>query len=93
MRSVCPLGRGAAGVHAEHRRGPPARQHHQVAFLPASGEEPVRERVPQRMRVKVGNAGLLAERLESPPDPVRGDRSAFGEQEGVRYAQDAARRG
>jgi hypothetical protein len=45
------------------------------------------------MRVKVGNAGLLAERLESPPDPVRGDRSAFGEQEGVRYAQDAARRG
>src|SRR5262245_48815800 len=43
----------------------------------------MRERVPQRMRVKVRNARLLAQPFKPPPDAIRGDRATLGEQEPI----------
>jgi integrase/recombinase XerD len=81
MRGVGPLSGGRAGVHGQHRSGPPAGEHHQIAFLPPGREERMRECVPQCVRVKVGDAGLLAEDFEAPADAVCGDGSPFSEKE------------
>ena len=66
MRGVGALGRGTPGIDREHGRRPPAGEHHQVAFLPASGEEPVSKRVPQRVRVKIRNTGLPSSAAVNP---------------------------